>query len=200
MQLPEAVDTTNFAKYQTKNPLVRRLIDRFFAQVRGIVAPLEPASMLDAGCGEGETIARLEGLLPPRVFAIDILDQSVRLTRRRLPFVEATRASIYDLPFEDNQFDLILCLEVLEHLDRPDAAVEELARVGRRDLVVSVPFEPYFRLGSLLRGRHLARLGDHPEHLNHWNRRTFPAFLRRHLDVSEVMVSFPWLIAHCAVR
>jgi 2-polyprenyl-3-methyl-5-hydroxy-6-metoxy-1,4-benzoquinol methylase len=197
---PQAVDTPNFVKYQTKNPVVRRLIDRFFERVCAIVAPLEPSTALDAGCGEGETIARLADLLPRQVFAIDILDQSVAFTRRRHPFVEASRQSIYELPFEAGQFDLVLCLEVLEHLDRPAAAAAELARVGSGDLVISVPFEPYFRLGSLLRGKHVTRLGNHPEHVNHWDRRSFASFLERHFDLREMTVAFPWLVAHCTAR
>jgi SAM-dependent methyltransferase len=198
--LGEAPETSNLAKYRTRNPIVWRLIDRFYARVGAIVAPLGPDSVLDAGCGEGEAIARLARVLPPRVFAIDVREECVAFTRRRLPFVEASRGSVYELPFEDGRFDLVLCLEVLEHLDRPTDALRELARVGSRDLVVSVPYEPWFRLGSLLRGRHLARLGNHPEHVNRWGRGAFARFLAEHLEVRELEVAFPWLIARCATR
>lgn len=179
--------------------MVRRLIDGFFARLRDTVAPLEATSALDAGCGEGETIARLWDVLPQRVAAVDILEDSVAFTQRRFPSVDASVASVHELPFDDGSFDLVLCLEVLEHLERPDAALAELARVGSADVVVSVPYEPYFRIGSLLRGKHVRRLGNHPEHVNQWNRRTLGAFLRSHLDVRDVGVAFPWLIAHCRV-
>lgn len=64
-------------------------------------------------------------------------------------------ANIRALPFPDRQFDLVVCTEVLEHL--PDdvlrQGVTELARVSRRYLLVSVPFEErvwngYFRCTS----------------------------------------------------
>jgi SAM-dependent methyltransferase len=197
MQVPETVDTTNFAKFQTNNPVVRRLIDRFYERLRSIVAPLGARSALDAGCGEGETISRLADVLPEPVFAVDILDQSVAFTKHRIPSVQVTRHSVYELPFENDRFDLVLCLEVLEHLERPSEAVEELRRVGREHLVISVPFEPYFRLGSLLRAKYVRQLGNHPEHVNHWARRSFGEFLRAHVDAVEVSVAFPWLIAHC---
>jgi SAM-dependent methyltransferase len=176
------------------------MIDRFFERLREIVEPLRPQSALDAGCGEGETIARLRDALPDRVAAVDILDECVAFTGRRLPFVEARQASVYELPFDDDGFDLVLSLEVLEHLDSPAAALRELGRVARRDVVLSVPYEPYFRLGSLLRGKYVRQLGNHPEHVNHWNRRSFPALLRSHYDVHRVAVAFPWLIAHCSPR
>lgn len=162
--------------------------------------PLEAASVLDAGCGEGETIARLSDVLPPRAFAVDILDECVAYTKQRLPFVEVSRESVYELPFEEGAFDLVLSLEVLEHLQRPSEALAELARVAGSDLVLSVPHEPYFRLGSLLRGKYLSGLGNHPEHVNHWNRRSLSAFLQPHLDVVDVAVAFPWLLAHCRPR
>jgi SAM-dependent methyltransferase len=200
MPLPENVDTPNFAKFQTRNPVVRRLIDGFYGRLRSIVAPLGADSVLDAGCGEGETIARLADLMPDRVAAVDILQESVAFTRERHPFVDASVGSVYELPFEDDRFDLVLCLEVLEHLERPPAALRELGRVARADLVLSVPYEPYFRVGSLLRGKYVHALGNHPEHINHWNRRSLPAFLGAHLDVIEVGVAFPWLIAHCRPR
>jgi SAM-dependent methyltransferase len=200
MDAPEAVDTSNFAKHQTRNPVVRRLISRFYRRLREIVAPLEAQAVLDAGCGEGEAIARLGHVLPSRVFAIDILEESVAYTRGRLPHVEVSRESIYALPFDDDCFDLVLCLEVLEHLGQPAAALAELSRVGRRDLVVSVPFEPYFQIGSLLRGKYVTRAGNHPEHVNHWNRRTLPGFLAQQATVRQVAVAFPWLIDPYPVR
>ena len=176
---------------------MRRLIDRFYERLGSIVKPLDARSALDAGCGEGETIARLRDQLPDRLSAIDILDECVTYTKQRLPFVDVSRQSVYELPFDDDAFDLVLSLEVLEHLNSPVAGLRELGRVARRDLVLSVPYEPYFRLGSLLRGNYVRQLGNHPEHVNHWNRRSFPALLQPHFDVAEVAVTFPWLIAHC---
>jgi SAM-dependent methyltransferase len=176
------------------------MIERFFAELRAVVEPLRPDGVLDAGCGEGETIARLRDTLGERVAAVDILDECVTYTSDRLPFVDARRASVYELPFADDAFDLVMSLEVLEHLDSPAAGLRELGRVARRDIVLSVPYEPYFRLGSLLRGKYLRQLGNHPEHVNHWNRRSFPALLGSHYDVADVRVAFPWLIAHCRPR
>ena len=69
-----------------------------------------------------------------------------------------------------------------------------------RDVVVSVPYEPWFRIGSLLRGKYVRSLGNHPEHVNHFNRRSLAALLDPVLEGVEIRVAFPWLIAHGRVR
>lgn len=174
------------------------MIDRFYAQLGAVVDPLAPASALDAGCGEGETLARLDGLLPhDATAAIDLSEPAVRHTSERIPWVDASVASVTDLPFDDGSFDLVLCLEVLEHLPEPETALDELSRVSRRDVVVSTPHEPWFRLGSLLRGKYLRQLGNHPEHVNHWSRRSLPALLETRFREVRLAGAFPWLIAHC---
>ena len=195
----EASVSSNQAKYETGNPVVQRLLARFFAELRSVVAPLAPESVLDAGCGEGEAIARLAELLPERVAAVDLEPSCVAQVRERHPSVSASTGSVTDLRFEDDSFDLVLCLEVIEHVDDPARAVRELARVAGRNLVVSVPHEPWFRLGSLLRGKHVTALGNHPEHVNHFNPRSLRELLGGFAEVTEVRSAFPWLIASCRV-
>jgi 2-polyprenyl-3-methyl-5-hydroxy-6-metoxy-1,4-benzoquinol methylase len=179
---------------------VRRLIDRFYTRLFAVVEPLGAGSLLDAGCGEGETLARLGPLLPPRTVAVDLSPEAVAFTAQRTPGAEVSRQSVLELRFADSEFDLVLCLEVLEHLADPGAALAELSRVADRDLVLSVPHEPWFRLGSLLRGKYVRRLGNHPEHVNHWNPRSLRAFLGTRLEVVSLARPFPWLIAHCRPR
>ena len=187
--------SSNQAKFETGNPVVRGMIDRFFEQLTAIVEPIEASSVLDAGCGEGETIRRLGGILPPSVTGIDIGERAIACARQRVPEATLMCGSVYELPFEDRSFDLVLCLEVLEHLDQPEAALAELRRVARDQLVLSVPHEPWFRAGSLLRGKYLRTLGNHPEHVNHWNPASFDAFLSQDLEGVSVTRSFPWLLA-----
>ena len=187
--------SSNQAKFETGNPVVRGMIDRFFEQLTAIVEPIEASSVLDAGCGEGETIRRLGGILPPSVTGIDISERAIACARQSVPEATLMCGSVSELPFEDRSFDLVLCLEVLEHLDQPEAALAELRRVARDQLVLSVPHEPWFRAGSLLRGKYLRTLGNHPEHVNHWNPASFDAFLSQDLEGVSVTRSFPWLLA-----
>lgn len=61
------------------------------------------------------------------------------------------RASVYEIPFPDKYFGSVLCSHVLEHLDDPKKALEEMTRVADRVYVV-VPVA--FKLSTWL----------HPEH------------------------------------
>jgi ubiquinone/menaquinone biosynthesis C-methylase UbiE len=191
------VETSNYEKFRTGNPVVRRLIDRFYDRVAHEIAGLAPVNVLDAGCGEGESLERLSRYLPGEVTGVDLNPGSVDFTKNRIPGGDFQVADILDLPFADDSFDLVFCLEVLEHVPDPEPALAELARVCRKDLVVSVPSEPWFRLGSLARGKYWQDWGNHPEHVNHWNPRTFERFLATRFESPEVRRSTPWLVGHC---
>jgi 2-polyprenyl-3-methyl-5-hydroxy-6-metoxy-1,4-benzoquinol methylase len=190
-------DTTNYAKFQTRNPLARLLFDRFYRTLRLTVAELQPESILDAGCGEGETLERLRGLLPDEVHGFDSNPACVEFAAVRFPTYRFGIGDVCSIGYGDDRFDTVLCLEVLEHLDEPATAVRELLRVSRRHVVISVPHEPLFRLTNLARGKYLGRLGDHPEHCQHWNKNSLTTFLAESADVVELQTSYPWLIARC---
>ncbi len=190
------MDTSNYEKFQTGNPVVRRLIDRFYARVEAEVSVLAPKTVLDAGCGEGETLERLGSILEAEVTGIDLNPDSVEYAAVRIPSATFLTGDIGELPFEDDSFDLVLCLEVLEHIPEPGPVLAELSRVCRGDIVLSVPSEPWFRLGSLARGKYLEDWGNHPEHVNHWNPRSLRGFLGASTEVVTVERATPWLVAH----
>ena len=181
-------------KYHVKNPVVAFLIRRFFQRIAGVLTAVAPESVLDAGCGEGELLRRgvLTGV--PTV-SLDRSRQALAEIRTHAQGCQPVCGSVLRLPFARASFDAVVCLEVLEHLADPAAAVEELLRVSRRAVVLSVPYEPWFRLGNLLRGKYLSGLGNHPEHLQHWNPRRFRHFLAATGWEVRVVEAFPWIVA-----
>lgn len=58
------------------------------------------------------------------------------------------------LPFDDNAFDIVTALDVLEHLDNPHSALQELFRVAKKSVLISLPnmHYIYFRFNFLLGG------------------------------------------------
>lgn len=182
------------AKYGSTNPVVRTLLDRWSGRLRAVVGPLS-GSFVDVGVGEGLCLERI--LASPRVVATAVgveyrLDKAV--VAAELHGVEPLVGDAGMLPLATGCTDLVTCIEVLEHLPTVAPAVAELARVTRDRCVVSVPWEPWFRLGNLGRGKNVGRLGNDPEHVQWFT----PHRLRATLEASFVDVrivhAFPWII------
>ncbi len=119
--------------------------------------------ILDAGCGGGAVLAELA-----RLGTAVGLEPSATSRERALARGggEVLDGGLEALPFADDEFDLALTLDVLEHLDDDRAALAELRRVVRPGgaLVVTVPAHP--------------RLWSRHDELNHHRRRYTRASLR----------------------
>ena len=194
-------ETRNLDKYERGQGIEARLLARFRRRLEAEVTALSPSSLLDAGCGEGVVTAWLADALPgAQITGADGRDDALEDLRRRSPRVRAVHADLYDLPFADGEFDVVVSTEVLEHLERPRDAVRELARVARTHVVVTVPHEPFFRGGNLARGRYVGRLGSTPGHLNTWGRRGLVGLLRPEVESVRWFSVFPWQAAVAPVR
>ena len=115
------------------------------------------------------------------------------------PFA-AVFGDIGALPFPDDTFDLVLAIEVLEHVPDPDAALREVARVACADVLISVPREPMWRAANVARGKYWKALGNTPGHIQHWGKRSFADLVGRHLDVAAVRSPPPWTMVAARVR
>ena len=90
----------------------------------------------------------------------DLPDAGLRADWRRCQGLGHLHANADELPFADDQFDVVVAAEVLEHLPDPVRGLAEMARVGRRHMVVSVSREPIFRGCSFLAGHYVGALGN----------------------------------------
>lgn len=194
---PENVDTSNFAKHTTTNPIQKRLIDRFNTRITELVKQQAPETVLDAGCGEGFTAELFLQAMPALdLTGFDPYEPSIELAKLRNPRATFLVADIYNIPFEDDSFDVVGCFEVLEHLHDAPRALKELGRVARNAVVMSVPHEPFFCLSNAARGKNLdiTPRGSDPDHRNFWSRDAFGNFVQQELDVMQLTGSFPWTI------
>jgi 2-polyprenyl-3-methyl-5-hydroxy-6-metoxy-1,4-benzoquinol methylase len=113
-------------------------LDRKFAVLTEEIRGLLPAdAYLDAGCGDGRFLAALPSLgpVPARVVGVDIADSILATARLAVAQVgveaELVRGNLERLPLHDAEFDLVVSIQVLEHLLDPAAGLRELARVLR---------------------------------------------------------------------
>ena len=197
-------DTTkrHVAKYTNRNPLHRLSLGRFHDALADELRALAPKSVLDFGCGEGFVIDELasRGVELEGYEGLDLRADALAEARSRWPTKRFLCADLFDKQFDDARFDVAIALEVLEHLFDPAAALERLVSLTDRELLLTVPHEPWFQLVNLARGRDFIRLGNHPEHVQHWNPGTFAAFISEHAEVVSIRRSFPFIVARARPR
>jgi ubiquinone/menaquinone biosynthesis C-methylase UbiE len=192
-----------YDKYETRNPIARHLVGRFLRELDAQVRWSGAASVLDVGCGEGIGTVRMAKVLPEaRVVGLDVAHPGLleEWKTRQHERIEFIAGSAYDLPFADDSFDLVSAIEVFEHLERPEQALGEMARVSRRGVLLSVPWEPVWRGVNMAAGRYLKSYGNTPGHINHWTRRQFVALAGTAGEVVAVRRPFPWTMVAVHVR
>jgi SAM-dependent methyltransferase len=187
----------NLQKHTNPNKLQQFLIDRFHTKIVALIRQTQEQSMLDAGCGEGFLRQfMLQSGLDMEYVGSDISLDALAWSRQSLLHdLQANVADVHRLPYADNAFPLVTCLEVLEHI--PDSAVglRELARVSSNYILVSVPHEPFFRGANFLRGKHISDFGNDPEHIHNYNGRSFRQMVSTVTDIVWHGYTFPWQIA-----
>jgi ubiquinone/menaquinone biosynthesis C-methylase UbiE len=189
-----------YDKYASTNPVERLLMAGFFAALDAALPADPPATVLEVGVGEGEVSARVRERWPDAtVVGADLPDDELAAAWRQRGMT-GLFADIARLPFPAKTFDLVLAIEVLEHVPDPDAALAELARLARGHLVLSVPREPIWRVANMARGKYLGALGNTPGHIQHWSRRGFVAQVGAHVDVVTVRTPFPWTMIGARAR
>jgi hypothetical protein len=121
-------------------------------------------SVLEVGCGGSgiapylkRPIVGLDQVFPPQVNE----------------FIKATVGSVLDMAFPDNAFDIVICVDVLEHLPKQarERAIAEMIRVAKEKIIVSCPIHPMAEAGERQLLALFGRLGAE-----------CPAWLREHLD------------------
>lgn len=197
-------DTTarHVAKYSNANPLHRLSLDRFHQAIAAELKAVAPQSVLDFGCGEAFALDELakQGVSFADYEGVDLRTDALDEARLRWPQHRFTSADILDPAFDGRRFDVTLALEVFEHLYEPERVLKRLAELTNDMLILSVPHEPWFQLVNLMRGRDFIRLGNHPEHVQHWNPASFAEFIAPYAEVASVKRSFPFIIATARPR
>lgn len=97
--------------------------------------------ILDYGCGDCSKCGNLITSLGATYTGVDVSLKSLQECRKSSYSVTLFNGEIYSLPFVSSRFDLVLCLEVLEHLFRPDLALHNILRVLKPNgfLIISTP-------------------------------------------------------------
>ena len=192
----------NKQKHESRNPIQRALLGRFKREAIRLIKSVEPSTLLEVGCGEGYMLDAIAAAgLGIDLHGVDISEPAIADARARL----GGRARLdvrdaRDLADDGQRYDLVIMLEVLEHIENPAQMLPILQRLTKGPVLLSVPWEPFFRGLNFVRGKNLSRWGNDPEHVNHWGRSSFLTFLRRHFQILETPQVFPWTMTLAHTR
>lgn len=187
-----------YDKYGSKNPIVKELMKGFFVSIdhaieQSIGSTKENIHVVEIGCGEGHVIGHIMETCPNIVpKGCDISEEAIMEARENYPEIPFSVENINHLPYETNSHDLVICCEVLEHIEDFESAIKELLRISRKYLLVSVPREPIWRALNLCRMKYISDLGNTPGHINHWGKNSFVQLLEKYATITLVQTPLPW--------
>ncbi|GAA0541977.1 SAM-dependent methyltransferase [Rhizomicrobium palustre] len=189
-----------YDKYNARNPVAAYLMRGFLQSFDQLTAKVPVGAAVEVGCGEGELIRRL-ALRGWQTTGFDVSPDVIAIAKERAARAGATTtffsADIHEVAVPPA--DLLLCCEVLEHVEQPGDALDKLSKAAPFALF-SVPREPVWRVLNMLRGAYWSDWGNTPGHIQHWSATGFLDFLSSRYTVMEVRRPLPWTMALCRSR
>lgn len=158
-------------------------------QMLSLISSLDVNSILDAGCGEGFILKILyENKIGKKLEGIEYSNDALKIGKGLHPYLNLKKGSIYSLSYKNDQFDIVLCTEVLEHLEDPVKALKEIERVSKKYVLITVPLEPWWTLFNF------TQWGKDIGHINHWGGGGIKKFVLQNsnLKVVKRVYAFPW--------
>lgn len=190
-----------YDKYKPKKGIVKWIMDGFDKSLSELVAKASPGTIHEVGCGEGFWVMKwaAEGkAVRGSDFATGAINMAKAEARDRgLDADVFSVKSVYDLSQETDTADLIVCCEVLEHVEDPAAALKAIQSLKSQSVILSVPREPIWCALNMARGKYISDLGNTPGHIQHWSKRKFTNFVSEYFDIDEVRSPLPWTMLLC---
>ncbi|EKD99826.1 MAG: hypothetical protein ACD_22C00170G0007 [uncultured bacterium] len=174
------------------NPVFQR---SFEGDMNSHGCPPAQLKVLDFGCGDGKLFPYYikNGLPDQNIHGVEA--SKIRIERcNKLGWKNALYKDVEDkLPYEDNSFDIVCMMEVIEHIpfSKVDFNFKEITRVLRKDgtLFITTPNYPIKRFYDLYEAFHnkkWTRLKDDPTHVAHYSHK----LLKKILDKYSLQLEF----------
>lgn len=136
----------------------RGLDQEFNASILKLVDDLKGKRILDVGCGYGELLEEVTRHYDCEAYGVDFIDNRLRGAQEKLKAkVAIENADIEEsLPYLDNYFDVVFCIEALEHLKRPDKCIKEIIRILKNNgrIIIGIPngtgYFPFHYFGRII--------------------------------------------------
>lgn len=187
-----------YNKHETRNPILRVFVNSYKRNFRTIIGELTFDSVVEIGSGEGYIISYLLEVAKPRLVVASDIDIGIMCQGSwRGVLAEKLVCKGEHLPILNRFFDLVLACEVLEHVESPREIVREIARVSKKWVFVTVPYEPYWRILNIMRGKYIGDFGNTPGHLGHFSVEGIVNLLSESFSIYLLRIVFPWIFVLC---
>ena len=183
-------------KYKTRNPIGRLLLSNFDKTIASFIREMQPTNVLEVGCGEGHITNIILQNSCAEIEALDISDSIIQEAKQNVDSerVVFRKQSIYTLSNSSKEAEMVVCCEVLEHLEDPIQGLNNLHATAKPYALLSVPREPIFRAMNFIRGAYITSWGNCPAHLQHWSKRGFINLVSQQFDILAVASPLPWTV------
>lgn len=95
---------------------------------------IQPKKILDVGCASGWLLSEMKKVYPKSsCTGVDLYDKAIAWGNKKYKTVSLLRADAHKLPFRKETFDVIICTEVLEHVEDPGKVLLEIKRVLKKN-------------------------------------------------------------------
>ncbi len=190
-------------KYNLNNRLLQITVNQYKNTLFSLIKQVKPQcdSVLDVGCGEGTLSLLIQDKFHFSYYrATDLREKLPDNINKKLKRNEIIykKDNITETKLNKGS-DLVLCLEVLEHVKNPKEALINLIKITNHYLLISIPIEPLWRILNIARLKYLRNFGNTPGHVNHWGCRQFRNFLQEEVNktnkkvvIRNSCISLPW--------
>lgn len=203
-----------YDKYSSRNPIVKWMMNGFHDALLDLVSQAKTQfemkntnaelNIHEIGCGEGYWVMRWnEAGLKTR--GCDFSKKVIELAKENAiakginPDILSVK-NIYELDANCDKADLVVCCEVLEHLEDPRAGLAALQKITLSHLIISVPREPLWCALNMARGKYISDWGNTPGHIQHWSKQNFVNLISEYFEIENIKSPLPWTMLLCKSR
>lgn len=138
MDFQQLYETLNYDVLSRSTDLNKASIERILQNITG-------SQILDVGCGKQHLVNTIVERMGKNEVNVTGVDFSVVENNSHGANPCIVKGDIYDLPFEDESFDTVICTHTLEHVLDMEKAISELRRVARNRLIIIVPCQREYK-------------------------------------------------------